>query len=136
MMPGVISLGSDGRWLATGWLFCWVVGFLAMNVERQQLAADIDHARADDAGLLELETFGPEAGREIRALLRDRLVPVAEERFPVTMCGRTAAMRLLRELAVLAAESPVERRSSGESDRTAEVTKAAYLRSRTASVGM
>jgi hypothetical protein len=99
MMPGTISLGTDDRWLASGWLFYWVVGFLAMNVEQQQLAADIDHVRVGDPGLLELEGFGPEADREMRDLLRHRLVAAAEQRFPPTMRGRATAMASLHELA-------------------------------------
>jgi hypothetical protein len=120
-MPGVISLGGGERWPATGWLFCWVVGFLAMNVEQQQLAADIDHVRVDDSGLLELARFGPDADREMRGLLRHRLVPVAEERFPPTMLGRAQALELLRELARLAAQSHVDGRSAGQSGRTSRV---------------
>jgi hypothetical protein len=132
-MPGVISLGGKARWPATGWLYCWVVGFLAKNVVRQQLAADIDHVRAKDSGLLEFEVFGPEADREMRALLRDRLVPVAEKCFPPTMRGRAPALELLRELAELATESHVDERSAVESGRTGQMTKAAYLPSRAGS---
>jgi hypothetical protein len=132
MVPGVISLG-DQRWLATGWLFCWVVGFLAMNVEQQRLAADIDHVRADDSRLLELGKFGPEAVREMRELLRDRLVAVAEERFPPTMRGRSTALALLRELAGLASESPVDGRSVAGSARTFRAESRAIHPGRTVS---
>jgi hypothetical protein len=135
-MPGVISLGDDGQWLATGWLFCWVVGFLAMNVERQQLAADIDHVRVGDSGRLELGVFGPEADREMRGLLRNRLVPEAERCFPPAMRGRATALRLLRELAALAAGSPVDGRSVGDSVRTVRVTKASYRANRAASASI
>jgi len=130
-MPGVISLGGDERWPATGWLFCWVVGFLAMNVEQQQLAADIDHVRADDSGLLELAMFGPEADREMRGLLRTRLVSVAEERFPPAMRGRATALAMLRELARLAAGSSVDGRSAADSGRTVRVTTRAKRPRRT-----
>jgi len=133
-MPGVISLGGNERWLATGWLFCWVVGFLAMNVEQQQLAADIDHVRADDSGLLELGVFGPEADREMRALLRHRLVPAAEQRFPTTMRGRATALKLLRELARLAAKSHVDGRSADGKARTAPVISRAKRPTWTAAV--
>jgi hypothetical protein len=132
-MPGVISLGGNEQWLATGWLYCWVVGFLAMNVEQQQLAADIDQVRAGDSGLLELGVFGPEADEEMRALLRDRLVSVAEKCFPSTMRGRAPAMGLLRELAELASTSHVDGRSAGETVRTVLVAKPAYRPSRAGS---
>ncbi|MEV6847177.1 hypothetical protein [Actinoplanes sp. NPDC051411] len=124
-MPGVISLGGDERWQATGWLFCWVVGFLAMNVEQQRLAADIDHVRADDSGRLDLGMFGSEADGEMRALLRDRLVPVAEERFPPTMCGRATALELLRDLARLASKSPVDRPAARVVSRTIRPSRTA-----------
>jgi hypothetical protein len=127
-MPGVISLGGNERWRATGWLFCWVVGFLAMNVEQQQLAADIDQVRADDSGLLELGVFGPEADREMRALLRNRLVPVAEERFPPTMRGRATALDLLRDLAALASKSPVDGRTARVATRIIRSNRAAPAR--------
>lgn len=123
-MPGVISLGGNERWPATGWLFCWVVGFLAMNVEQQQLAADIDQVRADDSGLLELGVFGPEADREMRALLRNRLVAVAEERFPPTMRARAPALALLRELARMASESYVDGRAPGITSRANHPSRA------------
>jgi hypothetical protein len=124
-MPGVISLGGNERWPAAGWLFCWVVGFLAMNVEQQQLAADIDRVRADDPGLLELGVFGPEADREMRALLRNRLVPVAEERFPPTMFGRAAALESLRDLAGRASKSPVDGRAARVATRIIRPNRAA-----------
>jgi hypothetical protein len=136
MMPGAISFGRDERWRATDWLFCWVVGFLAKNVEQQRLAADIDHAGVDGSCLLAFEMFGPEADREMRALLRDRLVPVAEGRFPPEMHGRAMAMRSLRELAVLAARSPVDGRSFGEPGRTAGVPKATYRVRQTTSAAL
>jgi hypothetical protein len=98
----MISLGEDDRWPASGWLFSWVVGFLAVNVKQQQLAADIDHVRVGEPGLLELAVFGPEADREMRELLRTSLVAAAEERFPPTMRGREGAMESLEELAKLA----------------------------------
>jgi len=127
----VISLGGTERWPATRWLFCWVVGFLAMNVEQPRLAADIDHVRADDSGLLELGVFGPEADREMRGLLRNRLVPVAEQCFPPALRGRATALRMLRELAELAAESPVDGRSAADSGRTVRVTNRANRSRRT-----
>ena len=101
-MSGTISLGGNDRWLGSGWLFSWVVGFLAMNVEQQQLAADIDHVRAGQSGLLDLGVFGAEADREMRELLRHRLVAAAEERFPPGMLHRATAMELIHELAELA----------------------------------
>jgi hypothetical protein len=101
-MAGMISLGGNDRWLVSGWLFYWVVGFLAMNVEQQQLAADIDHVRAGESGLLELGVFGPAADQEMRELIRNRLVAAAEERFPPAMEGRETALELLHELAELA----------------------------------
>jgi hypothetical protein len=101
-MAGMISLGANERWLVSGWLFYWVVGFLAVNVEQQKLAADIDHVRAGESGLLELGVFGPEADHEMRELLRNRLVAAAEERFPPAMQGRATALELLHELADLA----------------------------------
>jgi hypothetical protein len=135
-MPGVISLGGDERWPATGWLFRWVVGFLAMNVEQQQLAAGIDRVRAGDPGRLELTTFGPEADREMRGLLRDHLVPAAEKCFPPAMCGRAPALESLRDLAAMAARSPVDGRPAAESIRTARVIKPAYHPSRAVSAGL
>jgi hypothetical protein len=69
----------------------------------------------------------------MRALLRDRLVPVAEKCFPPTMRGRAPALELLRELAELATESHVDERSAVESGRTGQMTKAAYLPSRAGS---
>jgi hypothetical protein len=101
-MAGMISLGGNDRWPASGWLFYWVVGFLAVNVEQQQLAADIDHVRTDESGLLELEVFGPAADQEMRELLRHRLVATAEERFPPAMTGRDTVLELRHELADLA----------------------------------
>jgi hypothetical protein len=101
-MAGMISLGGNDRWLVSGWLFYWVVGFLAVNVEQQQLATDIDHVRAAESGLLELEVFGPAADQEMRGLIRNGLVAAAEQRFPLAMEGREAALGLLQELAQLA----------------------------------
>ncbi len=101
-MAWMISLGGNERWLVSGWLFYWVVGFLAVNVEQQELAAGIDQVRARESGLLELGRFGPAADQEMRKLLRNRLVAAAEDRFPPAMQGRETALGLLHELADLA----------------------------------
>jgi hypothetical protein len=105
-MSGTISFGND-RWPMSGWLFSWVVGFLAVNVEQWRLAADIDRVRVGQCGVLDVDVFGSEAAGEMRALLSNRLLGAAAECFPADMRGRAAALRVLGGLAVSAARPAV-----------------------------
>ena len=98
-MAGTISLAPDKRWSAAGWLFDWTVGFLAENVGETDLRVSLEEIVAENLGWLGLGDYGPAADREMRDLLRNRLVSVADETFAPEMDGRGPAIGRLRQLA-------------------------------------
>src|SRR4051794_10616309 len=99
MMAGTVSLRDGKRWSAAGWLFDWVVQFLADNVEEPGLRSELRQIVDENLGWLGLGDFGGDAERAMRELLRHRLVPAAEAAFAQDMGGREGAIELLRELA-------------------------------------
>ena len=98
-MAGTIAVTPDRRWSAAGWLFDWAVEFLAERVADPDLKAELEEIVAENLGWLGLAEHGPEAEREMRALLRDQLVGAAEAGLPTTMADRAGAIEVLRELA-------------------------------------
>jgi hypothetical protein len=99
VMAGTISLGPDKRWSAAGWLFDWTVEFLAENVGRSDLREQLEEIVTENLGWLGLGDYGSAAEREMRELLRNRLVGTANEVFAPGMEGREPAIGRLQQLA-------------------------------------
>jgi hypothetical protein len=101
-MAGTIEIAPDHRWSSSGWLFDWVVDFLAGEVSDPAVKATMREIVAENLGWLGLDGFDPAVASELRTLIRDRLVPAAEAQLPA-MEGRQAAIEALRDLASRAA---------------------------------
>jgi hypothetical protein len=97
-MSGTVAVGPEVHWSAAGWLFDWVVEFLADEVADPEVAADLREIVAANLGWLGLDDYGPEAGAQLRKAVRSRLLPAAEERLPETLPSRPEVIALLREL--------------------------------------
>jgi hypothetical protein len=98
-MAGTIAMSADRRWSAAGWLFDWAVEFLAANVTDPQVKQQLREIVTENLGWLGLDDFGAEAEREMRELLRTKVVDVAEQTFDPAMSGRASAVDVLRRLA-------------------------------------
>jgi hypothetical protein len=97
-MSGTIAISPDTRWSASGWLFDWVVGFLAERATDANVAGSLREVVEENLGWLGLGDYGPEADRELREVIRTQLLAAAEERLPGTVPNRAAALDLLRDL--------------------------------------
>lgn len=102
-MAGTIALAPQGRWSVAGWLFDWTVDFLAERVTDPQLQSDLREIVSEHLGWLGLGDYGPEAERELRALLDQRLVDAAEAQFGATWRERDEAVDLVRQLVMATA---------------------------------
>jgi hypothetical protein len=98
-MAGTIALAPQGRWSVAGWLFDWTVDFLAERVTEPQLQSDLRVIVSERLGWLGLADYGPEAERELRALLDQRLIAAAEAS---AWKERDEAVDLLRQLVAAA----------------------------------
>ena len=97
-MSGTIALSDEVRWSAAGWLFDWTVEFLADNVTNERAAAQLREIVGENLGWLGLDDYGPEAGAEMRDVLRHQLLSAATERLPQTVPDRPAAIGHLQDL--------------------------------------
>ncbi len=61
MMAGTVHVSGEQRWSVSGWLFDWVVGFLAEGVTDPGLAAELREIVSENLGWLGLEDFGADA---------------------------------------------------------------------------
>jgi hypothetical protein len=101
MMSGTIAVNQDTRWSAAGWLFDWTVELLADNVTDPDLAKDLREIVEENLGWLGLGDFGPDAERQLRTLIQQRLVTEADKRLPDSLANRPAVLDLLRDLVTM-----------------------------------
>ena len=97
-MAGSVSLSPEERWSVAGWLFDWTVEFLAANVSRTSVRTSLKEIVDENLGWLALGDYGPDAERDMRALLRSGVVAAADGAFPADMPGRAHAIDLLEQL--------------------------------------
>jgi hypothetical protein len=98
-MSGTIAISPDVRWSAAGWLFDWIVEFLADNVADPDVAADLREIVTENLGWLGLDDYGPETRAELRDIMSHQLLAAADESLPQTVPNRPAVIELLEELA-------------------------------------
>src|SRR3954471_425901 len=102
-MAGTIEVVRGTRWSAAGWLFDWTLEFLARNVADQGLRDQIREVVEENLGWLGLGDYGPDAEKELKALVTERLLPVADADLPLSLPNRADVLALLGELVALVA---------------------------------
>jgi hypothetical protein len=116
-VAGTIFLDQDNLWSASGWLFDRVVTFLAEGAADPAVEADLRQIVAAHIGCLVLEDYGPETAAELRAALRDRLMPAAADWLSDPVPARPAVVDHVQTLARQAGASGPKGRRSGDQPR-------------------
>lgn len=102
-MSGTVAISPEVRWSATGWIFDWVVEYLADQVTDTEVTASLHEIVNENLGWLGLDDHGPAVKKELLTILRTQLVAHAEAKLPYTIPDRPSAIDVLRELADKAA---------------------------------
>lgn len=109
MMAGTIFVAPNRTWPAASWAFHWVAEYLADNLTDKDAIDYLREVVDTNMGLLSLKEdggdFTPRARHQILNLLRNNLVPDAEQRLPTENFDREGALELLQQLADMARDA-------------------------------
>lgn len=101
-MAGDILLSSTLAWPASSAHYQWVLDFLVERAERPGAVAALREADEAGLGIVDLEELAVPDRDELYELLRDRLVPTAEQSIPQDAAYREAYLAAFGELRALA----------------------------------
>jgi len=101
-MAGTIFVTSNQLWSSAGWLFDWVVRYIASTVRDEQLSAQLQEIVDVNLGMLVLEDFSQTDRHAILAALRS-LPAAARTQLPSSLPGREEVLALLDSLVEMAA---------------------------------
>jgi hypothetical protein len=104
MMSGTIALSRDTRWSGAGWLFDWVLRFVAREAGDERTAANIQEIMDENLGWFDLATLPAETRGIVAEKLGGELVVTAEATLPGTLPERERVLELLRDLSEMARE--------------------------------
>jgi hypothetical protein len=102
MMSGTIALSHDTRWSGAGWLFDWVLRFVAREAGDERISADLQEIMEENLGWFDLTTLPVEIRRVVTEKLGYELVDAAETTLPGTLPERQRVLELLRDLSEMA----------------------------------
>jgi hypothetical protein len=80
-----LTVKPGSSWKAAGWLYRWVVGTIAENVDDDQLKLRLKAIVDENLPTLALSDFTEAECEAIRAVIRQRLVEDARAEFPADM---------------------------------------------------
>lgn len=98
ILSGTIAITAGDHWSAAGWLFDWVLEFLAQEIKSEEAASSLREVVNENLGWLDISDFRPEDAEELRQVIAEELLAAANAQLPRSMSGRSDAIALLAEL--------------------------------------
>jgi hypothetical protein len=98
-MAGIIKVAPDAVWSTSSWMFRYVLRSIAAETKDNELATSLMEIHDHNLPGLSLPDL-PDAQRsEVERIIRDRLVPRAEQELPATTENRAEIIDYVRGLA-------------------------------------
>ncbi len=101
-MAGTIAVTRDVRWSVASWAFHWVVQYLVNHVDDEDVVSRLQEIEENNLGWVGLDDFSAEQRQKILHILRQEIVPDAEQRLVLEDPDREHAINIIRELAEMA----------------------------------